>query len=448
MERVWSDATVDEGALRFHMSMLRKALGDGQAGARYITTLSGRGYSFVAPVLRSRGQAPIQVEGHVESPVESPAVERAHHLPARLTRMVGRDETIAAITRQLMVDRFISVVGPGGIGKTAVAVSVGHAMLGDFAEVCYVDLGALRDPQLVSSAVASALGLLVRSHDPVPGIISFLRDRRMLLILDSCEHVVETASALAERIYQEALQTHILATSRELLRVEGEHVLRLAALESPPDDAGLKAAQILAYPAARLFIERAAASGHQLDIGEADARRVGEICRRLDGIALAIELAAGRVNAFGIQETATLLDNRFRLQGRRTALRRHQTLGATLDWSYGLLPERERVVFCRLSIFVGAFSLDDAEQAAAAADLTARDVSLALESLVEKSLVAVELRSSATRYRLLDTTRAYALENLAGRPDANDVARRHANHFLGFLERVRDQPSEDSPEAD
>jgi len=441
LERVWTDVTVDEGALRFHMSVLRKALGDGQAGARYITTQSGRGYCFVSPVGRAvRPQAAQR---------ESPVHERVRLLPARLTRMVGRDETIQRVTRQLIADRFISIVGPGGIGKSTVAVAVGHVMLAEFADdVCYVDLGALRDPLLVANAVASALGVLVRSQDAASGIVALLQDKRMLLILDSCEHVIETASLLAERIYQEALQVHILATSRESLRVEGEHVVRLAALESPPDDPGLAAEQILAFPAAQLFIERAVASGHRFDIGEADARRVGEICRRLDGIALAIELAAGRVNAFGIHETATLLDNRFRLQGRRTALRRHQTLGATLDWSYGLLPQRERLVFCRLAIFVGAFGLDDAEQVAAAGEITAGDVSLSLESLVEKSLVSADIRQSTTRYRLLETTRAYALGNFAVAEEADDVARRHAIHFLDFLERVRGQSPQMSPEGD
>jgi predicted ATPase len=168
----------------------------------------------------------------------------------------------------------------------------------------------------------------------------------MLLILDSCEHVIETVAMLAERIFQDAPQVHILATSRESLRVEGEHVDRLPPLGSPPDDAGLTAAQALGFPAVQLFVERAIASGRRFELSDADAYVVGEICRKLDGIALAIELAAGRANACSVQETMELLNDRFKLlwEGRRTALPRHQTLSATLDWSYNLLSENERLV--------------------------------------------------------------------------------------------------------
>ena len=365
MARVWPGVTVDEGSLRVHVAALRKALGDGEAGARYVTTLSGQGYCFVAPVSRSGAPRPPVLESSTKP-------DHAHNLPARLTRMVGRDQIVQEISDQLKTERFVTIAGPGGIGKTTVAVSVGHELLAAFAgAVHFFDLGPLNDPLLVPSAVASTLGLLVQSKDPTPGLIAFLRDKRMLLILDSCEHVIETAAALAERIFEEAPQVHILATSRESLRVEGEHVHRLLPLGSPPDDAGLTAAQALGFPAVQLFVERAIASGRRFELNDSDAPVVGGICRKLDGIALAIELAAGRANACSIQETMALLNDRFKLlwEGRRTALPRHQTLSATLDWSYNLLSEHERLVLSRLSVFVGIFTLEAARAVAAADDV-------------------------------------------------------------------------------
>jgi DNA-binding winged helix-turn-helix (wHTH) protein len=231
MARVWPDTTVDEGSLRFQIALLRKVLGEDDPGARYVATLPGRGYCFVAPISDSLAPGlPV-----VETPVSHPS----YGPPARLTRMVGRDETVRSLSARLATERFVTIVGPGGIGKTTVAVAAAHALLADFAgAVCFFDLGPLSDPLLVPSAVASTLGLQVPSRDPTPGLIAFLRDKRMLLILDSCEHVIETAAVLAERIFQEAPQTYILATSREALRVEGERVHPLTPLDSPPEDAG------------------------------------------------------------------------------------------------------------------------------------------------------------------------------------------------------------------
>jgi predicted ATPase len=259
----------------------------------------------------------------------------------------------------------------------------------------------------------------------------------MLLILDSCEHVIETAAALAERIFQDAPRVHVLATSRESLRVEGEHVHRLLPLGSPPDDAGLTAAQALGFPAVQLFVERAIASGRRFELNDADAPVVAEICRRLDGIALAIQLAAGRADAYGIQETLLLLNDRFKLlwEGRRTALPRHQTLSATLDWSYNLLSERERLVLRRLSVFAGIFTLEAACSVAADADVDETQVVTALVSLVAKSLVTVSAGDTATRYRLLDTTRAYAAGKLAEIGEVDAIKRRHAIYYRELFER-------------
>ena len=430
MARVWPGVTVDEGSLRVHIASLRKTLRDGKAGARYVTTLSGQGYCFVAPITRANAPGP--------SVAQRPMSDQPRHLPARLTRMVGRDQTVREISALLAAERFVTIVGPGGIGKTTVAVSVGHELLTEFAgAVHFFDLGPINDPLLVPSSVASTLGLPVQSSDPTPGLIALLRNKRMLLILDSCEHVIETAAALAERIFQDAPEVHVLATSRESLRVEGEHVHRLLPLGSPPEDAGLTAAQALGFPAVQLFVERAIASGRRFELNDADAPVVAEICRRLDGIALAIQLAAGRADAYGIQETLLLLNDRFKLlwEGRRTALPRHQTLSATLDWSYNLLSERERLVLRRLSVFAGVFTLEAACSVAADADVDETQVVTALVSLVAKSLVTVSAGDTATRYRLLDTTRAYAVGKLAEIGEVDAIKRCHAIYYRELFER-------------
>jgi predicted ATPase len=259
-----------------------------------------------------------------------------------------------------------------------------------------------------------------------------------LLILDSCEHVIETVATLAERIFQDAPQVHILATSRESLRVEGEHVHRLPPLGSPPDDAGLTAEQALGFPAVQLFVERAIASGRRFELSDDNAPIIGGICRKLDGMALAIELAAGGVDIYGIQETMELLNDRFKLlwEGRRTALPRHQTLSATLDWSYNLLSENERLVLSRLSVFAGVVTLEAARAVAMGNGVDEVQAVAALVSLVAKSLVSADIGAAATRYRLLDTTRVYASGKLLERGEADEVARRHAAYFLGLLEQV------------
>src|SRR5580698_8993271 len=428
---VWPDVTVEENNLRLQMATLRKALGDGRDGARrYVSNVAGRGYCFVAPVTRSSGEKPIPVAGITTS-------ERVQKLPPRPARMVGRDDTVRALAEQLQMWRFVSIVGSGGVGKTTVAISVAHALIDGFhGAVFFIDLAALTDPQLVPTAIASALGLMVQTQDPLFGLLAFIGDRKILLVLDSCEHVIGVAAALAERVVCEAPQAHILTTSREALRVEGEHVHLLYSLDSPPEDAGLTAMEALRYPAVQLFMERAAASGHGAALSDIDAPIVARSCRRLDGVALAIELAASRVGSLGIGGTAELLDNRFSLlwHGRRTALPRHETLNAMLDWSYSLLSEREKLVLCRLSVFVGDFTLQAASSVASETEVVEADVIDTVASLVAKSLISTAVINETTYYRLLDTTRAYAAAKLASRGEADRIARRHAIFYSNFLE--------------
>ncbi len=425
-DRIWSDVTVEEGSIRVHVAAIRKALGDGQFGNRYIASIKGRGYSFVGSVVSLD-------DSNGSTSKKGPA------FPARSSRMIGRDVAVDTISAQLVAGRFVTIVGTGGIGKTTVAVSIGRRLFEEFGDLVYfIDLGSLKDPLLVASATGLALGLPINERDPVPGLITALRHRRMLLVFDSCEHVIETAAILAERIFNEAPQVHILATSREALSVEGEQVHRLAPLECPSEGVHLTAEEALAFPAVRLFVERATANQSRFAFSDADAPVVSEICQKLDGIALAIELAAGRVNAYGIRGVATLLDQRLGLlwRGRRTALPRHQTLTATLDWSYDLLQELERTILRRLSVFAGIFTLEAARSVAVGGDVDDALVVASLAGLVTKSLVAADTSDATTRFRLLDTTRAYALEKLIGSNEADRTSHRHAVYYRELLNRI------------
>lgn len=433
--KTWPGTEVEENNLRVHIATLRKALGDGNDGARYLSTVSGQGYCFVAAVSR-----PEQMQA---APADDPAY--AHNLPAHPLQMVGRKQAILDISERLRTQRFVTVVGPGGIGKTTVAVSAGHALLADFAgHVHFVGLGETGNAAPVPAIVASSLGLQARSNDPTSSLATFLRDRRMLLILDCCEPVIEAAAALAERLYQAAPALHILATSRELLRVEGEFTYRLPPLPSPPEKAALTAANALAYPSVRLFVERAAAGGGEFALTDANASDVGNLCRRLDGIPLAIELTAGHASTYGARAMVQLLDQHLNLlwEGRRTALPRHRTLRATIEWSYNLLSEPERVILGRLSVFIGSMTLDAARSIAAGTEDD--DAILAIiDGLVAKSMLALNTGSEPPRYRLADSTRAYAQEKLAASGDAAAISRHHACYFLDLLEKVGGEASRD-----
>jgi predicted ATPase/DNA-binding winged helix-turn-helix (wHTH) protein len=429
LSHVWPDVTVEESSLRFHMASLRKALGDGKDGARYISTLAGRGYCFVAPVTRSRDK----VEAATPVAAGFPHV----NLPGRLAHMVGRDDDVLRISTHLMDARFVSIVGIGGVGKTTVAIAVGHHLIEAFkGAILIVDLSMLSDPGLVATAIASMLGLSVQSDDATPALIAYLRSKRMLLILDTCEHLIDAVAALTSQIYAEASDVHILATSREVLQVEGERVYRLDTLTCPPEDSEDMSAAAQRFPAPRLFIERAVASGARLDLTDTDLAIVVRICRKLDGVALAIELAARRVEAYGLRQTETLLDQSLLLLlGHRSATPRQKTLQAALDWSYQLLSEVERAVLRRLAVIVGHFTLDAALAVVAANDIDQSQVLGAIDSLVSKSMMATRPIGAMMRYRLLDTTRAYLLNIAMDDTEATDLAVRHATYYRRWLEQ-------------
>src|ERR1700730_14823046 len=413
--RTWPDTVVDEGALRVHVAALRKALGEGRAGKRYIANIQGRGYSFIAPVTREQRQ-----------PTNGAAVRG--NLPSSLTRIVGRDDIIAALTTQLARRRFLTIVGPGGIGKTTVAIAVAETLRTSYRDgVWFVALASLADPDLVPSSLGAVLGISLPRVNPVFGLTAWLRDKHALIVLDSCEHVIGAAAALAEAVLKTAPRVHILASSREPLRAEGEQLHRLPSLEVPPASGNLAPDDALRYSAVQLFADRAMATDG-FSLADADVSAVLEICRRLDGVPLALELAAARVDAFGVKGLAARLDDRFAVltKGRRTALPRHQTLRAAIDWSYALLPEIEQVVFRRLAVFRGSFTMEAAAAVAVDERIKAADVIEGVVNLVGKSLVMTDLGGNITYFRLLDTTRSYALDKLTDRGEAEQAARRHA----------------------
>jgi predicted ATPase/DNA-binding winged helix-turn-helix (wHTH) protein len=425
--RVWPDTVVDEGALRVHVAALRKALGDGRAGHRYIANYPGRGYSFVAPVAREQQQP---------ATARPDSAVGGGNLPAPLTRIVGRDGITAVLTTQLAQRRLLTIVGPGGIGKTTVALAVAEIVRAFYRDgVWFVGLASLADPGLWPSALGAVLGISLPDVNPVSGLTAWFRDKHALIVLDSCEHVIGVAASIAEAVLKAAPRVRILTTSREPLRAEGEWLHRLASLELPPHATSPTADEAMRYSSVELFNERAVATVDGFVFDDADVPAVLEICRRLDGVPLALELAAARVDAFGVKGLAARLDDRFAVltKGRRTALPRHQTLRAAMDWSYDLLPQIEQVVFRRLAVFRGSFTMEAAAAVAVDERIAAADVIEGVANLAEKSLVTTDISSDITYHRLLDTTRSYALDKLTDSVEAEEVARRHAEFFRDLV---------------
>ena len=361
------------------------------------------------------------------------------NLPVPITSFVGRAGELAAVQRWLAASRLVTLIGAGGVGKTRLALRVAEEALEDYPDgVWLAQLAPLADPMLVPSVVAAALG--VREQAGVPIVQSLkqaLRPRRMLLLLDTCEHLAQACAELAEDLLGACPDVQILATSREPLGTNGEVVWRVPSLEVPDPRAAAKPEQMTAYAATRLFIERATAARPDFRVTEQNAAAIGEVCRRLDGIPLALELAATRLRVLSVERIAARLDDRFRLLtgGSRTAPSRQQTLRATLDWSYALLQDPERRLFNRLSVFAGSWTLEAAEAICAGAGIEPGDVLDRLGHLVDHSLVVADEQAGQVRYRLLDSMRQYAAETLEASGESAELRGRHRDWFLAQAER-------------
>jgi predicted ATPase/DNA-binding CsgD family transcriptional regulator len=364
----------------------------------------------------------------------------AHNLPAALSSFVGRHEETAAVGKLLDNARLVTLVGAGGVGKTRLAIQVASAAFALHDEaVSLARLAPVEDPSLVAAAVAAALGVREQpGGSMLQALINYLSSRRLLLILDNCEHVIAEAAPLAEALLSACSDLRILATSREALGVDGEAAWPVPPLSVPPARQEWSADGLTAYEAVRLFVERAQATEHAFVLTDTAAPAVAEICRRLDGMPLAIELAAARVGVLAPAEIAARLDDRFRLlsAGSRTAAPRHQSLQAALEWSYDLLCNPERVLLARLSVFAGGFTLEAAEEICAADALRTEDIFHLLAGLVAKSLVVADTSGEQARYRLLETIRHYGADRLAATGEAQAVSDRHAAYYTRLAEQA------------
>jgi predicted ATPase/DNA-binding winged helix-turn-helix (wHTH) protein len=426
--RVWPKTIVDEANLKVNIAALRRTLGDGgPEDARYIATVTGRGYQFIAPVA-TRVTSDFNMTPAAATP-------RRHNLPTGTTRIVGRGDAIDAIRRDFEVSRLVTIVGPGGVGKTTVALAVAEYALDSFRDgVWLVDFALLKDANLLTNAIATAIGLAGNAAHSLAGLCESLRDRELLVVLDSCERVIDAAAAATNEILTQVAGVKILVTSREPLLVAGERVRRLSGLATPPSSPHLNAEEALTFSAVQLFVDRATDKLESFRLSDAEAPAVAEICRRLDGLALAIEFAATRIDSFGVSGLLKQLDDRFRhLVGRRAGPERHRTLTATLDWSYSLLSESEAALLNAVSIFAGAFDIDGAS---AVADLPPAETSEQLAQLAAKSLLATDLDADGIAYRLLETTRTYCLQRLRLSKAQELIYQRHAQYMCHMLERA------------
>ena len=362
-----------------------------------------------------------------------------NNLPQQMTTFVGREREIADLCALLGTARLLTLTGMGGLGKTRLALEVAVRALEDHADgVWFVELASLSDPARVPQAVASALGVSEEgARSVMDSLLQFVADRSLLVVLDNCEHLVGACAELATRLLQAGAGVRVLATSRENLHVRGETTYPVPALSVPEAGREMAPEAMVHCDAVRLFIDRALAAQPLFRLTADNAAAVTEICRRLDGIPLALELAAARLRALPVEGIATRLQDRFRLlvAGDRTALPRQKTLRALIDWSHDLLTEAERIVFRRLAVFAGGFNLEAAEAVVPGSDVADGDVLDLLSQLVDKSLVAVAADSG--RYRLLETVRQYAGECLAGTGDGAALRARHLAHYVALAERAR-----------
>ncbi|HKE40346.1 MAG TPA: winged helix-turn-helix domain-containing protein [Casimicrobiaceae bacterium] len=434
---VWPGVVVEENNLQVQVSTLRKILGQSA-----LATIPGRGYRFNLPVASAKADADTATVTGTE-PTDGASDQgppsRAHtNLPSRLPLLYGRAADVAAIVALLREHPVVTVTGSGGIGKTRVAQAVAKQILTEAATdysdgVWWVELAALADGELVPSAVAEAMGLRIPGERPTAlALRSQLAAQRILLVLDNCEHLADAVASLIDAVTSGAPHASVLVTSQETLKATDEHVYRISGLAVPADTDVEHASQ---SGAIELFAARAQAADPRFTLTATNLPAVVEVCRHLDGIPLAIELAAARLPLLGVEGLRARLHERFNLLtgGARVVLRRHQTLRATLEWSHALLTPDEQTVFRRLGGFAGGFSLEAAQHVASDEHIDPWTTLDHLGALVDKSLVLAE-GDAVPRYRMLETTRAYALERLTEAGEMQATLRRHAHAMLALLE--------------
>lgn len=433
MEVAWPGVIVEEGNLAVQISSIRRELARVSGGASWLETLPRRGYRFVGPVTPLPANA---ADG-------AAAVGRRSNLPEPLTSFVGREREIAELRKALAGNRLLTLTGTGGVGKTRLAIRVAAAVLDEYDDgVWLVELAAFRDPDLVPQAVVTAFGLKEQpGRSLTQTLVEYLQPRHVLLVLDNAEHLLAACAPLIDTVLQRCPKVTVLVTSRERLGVPGELTYRVPSLSVPDPHRDATAQSLRDYESVRLFSERVQLHRPHFAVTDQNAPALANLCRRLDGIALAIELAAARVRSMSVEEVNRRLDHRFGLLtgGSRTLPQRQQTLRAAIDWSYDLLSDAEKALFCATSVFAGGWTLDAAERVCAGGNVATDEVLDLLASLVDKSLVVAEERVAGTRYRLLETVHQYAATQLRELGGEAHGQRRHLALFLALAEGAEPQ---------
>jgi predicted ATPase/DNA-binding winged helix-turn-helix (wHTH) protein len=417
LTRVWHGVVVEENTLQSHIAALRKVVG---AGA--IATVSGRGYRFVSDVER------------VEKSSADGGPMRQDNLPHQLTSFIGREKEIEQITRLLASTRLMTLIGAGGCGKTRLALQVASKMRDAYPDGTWlVEFAPLAEPTLLPQTVANALAIKEQGgKDITETVAEWLGPRHLLCVMDNTEHLLEECARFTDLLLRRCARLTILVTSRERLAIAGELTYRVPSLSVPDEQSNTTRESALACEAARLFIERARLQRPDLEITDRDIAPLCSICRRLDGIALAIELAAPRVRAMSLQELSRLLDDRFGVltDGSRVGLPRHRTLRSLIDWSYDLLGNSEKTMLWRSSVFAGGWTLEAAEHICGDGNVSRGEILDLLTSLADKNLITVDAHEETTRFGMLETVRHYGQDRLLESGEETAVRARHLEYFV------------------
>jgi predicted ATPase/DNA-binding winged helix-turn-helix (wHTH) protein len=421
-ERVWRNVVVEPSSLRVQMTALRKALGEN--GENYIINIAGRGYCFVAPVVRALAD-PVDLPAHVETAV-----------PA-LKALVGRDEDVRTVIARLVETRFVTIAGTGGVGKTALAVAVAHALVPAFGGAVYfLDLSEVASPHAAHVMLGRAvLRRFVVAEGAVQGLAESLQEKRLLIVLDCCDRFPDAMGELTATFVHQAPHVHVLATSRERLGGDGETVFALSPLAFPPDADKVPVEQLPDYSGIQLLKQLVSRSTKAPQPDEADVRALARVTKQLDGLPLALELAAASILQGGIAHASSMADSRFALYmtDPATTIPRHASLNATLEWSYGQLTPEQRIVFRNLAVFAGPFTMTGIHKVAADEEIDPHSVNDVAKALLAKSMMYLDAGPESLRYRMLDTTRAFGLSKLITFGDGELVRRRHAAYITHAL---------------